>query len=138
MGGHFQLCSLPALFLRVLTILPHPFKILCRTKGKGSLLFCIKSNVSILPFKAVMALSNWVATMSRVPRAKVEDSDKNMLWSKVGIAAKWHKTFKFLFSLVFVLVLTPRGPYRKKKKNSQDYALPAIKASAGRMESLFS
>lgn len=93
MGGCFQLCSLPALFLRVLTALLHPFKILCRAEGKGSILFCINSNVSILPFKAVVALNNWIATMSRVPIAKVEDPDKNILCSKVGIAAKWHENF---------------------------------------------
>ena len=85
--GHFQLCSLIALFLRILTILLHPLKILCRAEGKGSLLSCIKTNVSILPFKTVMALNNWIATVPRVTIAKVKDSDKSMLWSKVGIAA---------------------------------------------------
>lgn len=62
-------------------------KILCRTEGKGSLLSYIKSNVSILPFKTVTSLNNWIATMPRVTIAKVKDSDKNVLWSKVGIAA---------------------------------------------------
>lgn len=85
--GHFQLCSLLALFLRMLTILRHPFKTLCRAEGKGSLLSRIKANVSILPFKTVMALNNWVATMPRVTIAKVKDSDKNMLWTEVEIAA---------------------------------------------------
>lgn len=85
--GHLQLCSLLALFLRILTILAHPFKILCRAEGRESTLSCVKTNVSILPFKTVMALSNWIATVPRVIVAKVKDSDKNMLWSKMGIAA---------------------------------------------------
>lgn len=48
---NFQLCSLLALFLRILTILLHPFKILCGAGGKWSLLSCIKTNVCILPSK---------------------------------------------------------------------------------------
>lgn len=61
---YFQLCSLLSLFLRIPTILLCPFKILCR--AGGSLLSSEKTNVCILPFKTVMALINWIATMPGV------------------------------------------------------------------------
>lgn len=60
---------------------------MCRAEGEGSLLPCIKTNSSSLPFKTVVALNNWIATVLRVPIAKVKDSDKNVLWGKVGFAA---------------------------------------------------
>lgn len=81
--GHLQLFSLLALFLRVLPVWLHLVKMLCRAEENGSLLSCIKTNVSSLPFKTVMASNNWIATMPQVTIVKVKDFDKNMLWSKV-------------------------------------------------------
>lgn len=99
---------------------------------------CVKMSVCILPFKTVMALINWIATMPGVTMGQGLWQEHALEQSGNCCIVTWKIPLSFCFSyslcwysLHGILI------GRKKNYNRQDGVLPAIKESAGGLGSLF-